>query len=210
MAFLKHFDKTLIRQRYGRYRLFFFLSFSLFLLSLVGEMFLFGAGGYALGEGGEVSFSPLFVTLFTGEAIFYLISFLLGITVYAPVVLFLFSLLRGVFSGFVLSTLAASFPQSGLFPFLLSLFYCLFSTHVFCGYSSFCTMVCLRLFTDQPLASYRAEEKRMFGGSLFNSTFFANTVNFRFLFSYTLLFFASLIPVALLSAFAAALLSLVR
>ncbi len=188
MRRIKGYHRLRYRARYGRYHRFFFLSMALFVAALLTEAVFYGAGGRAVVLE-SVDWKNLFSAHFTGEALLYLAAFFLGITVYAPAFQFLSLLLRGLFSSYLLCSIAASFDQRGSVPlFVLVLCYVLFSTSVFCGYASFCSMVSLRLFSDGTLKSYRAEEKRMFGGTLFNSSLFCNTVNFRFLSIYTLLF----------------------
>lgn len=187
---LRKTDLGRLRKRYARYRLFFFSAFFVFILTLILEMIFFGAGGERVFFS-QTSSEEIFPKIFTADALWILFMFLSGVTLYAPFLHFLFAALRGFLSGFVLSALARS--GCGVIFFLFSLLFLVFSAWLFFVYSSFCTSVALRLFTDQPLKSYREEEKRMFGGSLFNSTFFCNVINFRFLSLYAAFFLLTLL-----------------
>lgn len=199
MRRINRFSRSRYRQRYGRYRRFFFISMALFFLFSLLEIIYYGAGGRICSPA-PVNWKTLFPVHFTSEVSFYLIAFLLGITVYAPAFQFVSISLRGVFSAYLLSCIAAVLDQKGnVFLFVLVLFYVLASTCMFCAYSSFCSMVSLRLFSDGTLKNYRAEEKRIFGGTLFNSSLFCNTVNLRFLSVYVLFFFCALVLEALMA-----------
>ena len=104
------------------------------------------------------------------------------------------SFIRGMPAGFLLGAVMGAFHQKGaILLFFLFLLYFSATASLFSAYSSFCTLVALRLFTDEEAKNLREEEGRMFGGSLFNSTFFRNTVNLRFLSVYVLFFLAALL-----------------
>ncbi len=198
--FPKHFYRAKYRKKFHRYYRFFFLSGAVFLLFLILELFCYGSGGYQM-TGGEIAFERLFSNLFFGEGIWFLATYLLGITVYAPAFQLMSAALRGALSGFLLSSLIGELREgSGFVLFFLVLVYCLVSTQLFCCYASFCTTVSLRLFTDATLKRYPAVESRMFGGTLFHSQPFCNTVNLRFLFSYSMMLFLSLLLSSLLIA----------
>jgi hypothetical protein len=189
--FPKGYQKEKIREKFRRYRILFFAGLAVFFVALIGEMFLYGAGGSTT-EGGRVVFGELLVRLITYEGVLFLCAFLFGVTLYAPFFQYLALGLRGAFCGFVFSVLLPLCHEAeGILMLLLAFFYFLFSTALFCGYASFCSATALRIFTDSNLKKYRIDEKGMFGGTLFNSTFFCNTVNLRFLFSYCLIFFCA-------------------
>lgn len=180
-------------KRYQRYRFFFFLSFILFLTGVLLSLFWFGLDRNARLTG-AFSWQDQFPLFFVSEALWYLAAFLLGITVYAPAFQILASFFRGLPAGILLGAAMGALSQKGAFLFfLLLILYLFFEASLFSTYSSFCTLVALRLFTDAETKNVREEEKRMFGGSLFNSTFFRNTVNLRFLSMYILFFFAALL-----------------
>jgi len=186
---LRRYHAGLYRARYGRYRIFFFLSVITVVLFLLGEIWLYGAGGrFAQLQG--VSWQSHFRRLFTMEAVGYLITFLCGITVYAPFVQFLACGIRGVFYGYLISSLTSSFSAGALPVLILFLIYALFSVCLYASYASFCTQVALRIYTD-PRPKGR-EEDRIFGGTLFRAALFSETVNLRFLFTYVLLFLCAL------------------
>ncbi|MBR3837493.1 MAG: hypothetical protein IKJ74_05025 [Clostridia bacterium] len=182
---LRHYHSGLYRARYGRYRIFFFLSVIAVVLFLLGEIWLYGAGGRSA-QLQAVSWQSQFRRLFTLEAVGYLVTFLCGITIYAPFVQFLACGVRGVFYGYLISCLVPSFSEGGLPVFILFVLYALFSVCLYCSYASFCTQVSLRIYTD-PKPRGR-EEERIFGGTLFRAALFSDTVNLRFLFTYVLLF----------------------
>ncbi len=185
-------------KKFRRYQVFFFLSFFLFLASALAEIVLYGSGGVKV-LGFQVRTVPFFQPLLTAEAVLHLVSYLLGITVYAPAFSIFASLIRGGISGYIFSCLFASLGGSqSVFLLILCTLYLLSSAWLFCAYSNFCTMVSLRLYTDGILKNVKKEEERLFGGTLFNSTLFCNTVNLRFLCTYTLLFLASLFSCAAL------------
>ena len=176
--------------RYRRYQYLFALFFGIFLISFLLEWFLWGSGNFRLSELREGLVSLLF-PLFLYEGSLYLFTFLAGVTVYAPAVGILFSAARGLFSAFALASL---FPaESGTSYAIGALLFCLSlcSAWLYSGYSGFCASVSLRLFWDGIRKDPREEEK-MFGGVMFNSSLFCNTVNFRFLFSYCTVFFSGL------------------
>lgn len=201
---IKKYDRARFREKFRRYRIFFALSALLFLAALVGEAVLYGAGGYDY-LGGSVIFRDFLTKLVTGETLLYLAVFFLGVTVYAPFFGFLTAALRGALSGFCLSLVFSSAKEEGGVLLLIFTFlYLVGSAWLFMGYSSFCTTVALRLYSDSAAGSVRGEEKRQFGGTLFCSDLFCNTINLRFLFSYFLFFLAAIffsLLLALLYAF---------
>lgn len=185
-------------KKFARYRLFFALSLGAFLAATALEMILFGAKAQAAFPGGA-SFRDVFVGLATGEGILYLSTLLLGVTVYAPAVLFLAAILRGVKAGFALSSLLPAAGGKAIFAFVLTAAYLFFSALWYLAYASFCTCVSLKIFSAHA-ERCAAGEERLFGGSLFYAEIFCGSVNTRFLFTYTLFFFASLAFQLLLSA----------
>ena len=190
----KLFSKRMLR-RYGRYHLFFYLALLLFLATLVSGWILWERNLFSVELSG-VDGNRLFASVFSRGVTFYLLCFLCGVTLYAPAFLVVSSLIRGLSAGAILAGLFTAVGFGGLGVFFLTLLQLLFSALLFFTYSAFCTSVSLRLFTDRPLSPKR-EEERMFGGSLFSSEYFQNTVNLRFLSMYLLLFLAALLLAAL-------------
>ena len=186
---MKFTKKLRLHPRYGRFQIYLMISFAVFLAFFLGEIFFFGSDGGKL-VGRDTGIAELLVPLFTCESLFLLLSFFLGITVYAPAFGMIASAARGVLSGFAVSALLPPQGIRGYVLFFLCLFYLLVSSWLQAGYFSFCAMVSMRLFTDGILKTGKEEEGRMFGGTLFNSRLFCNTVNFRFLFTYCLVFFS--------------------
>jgi len=203
MALVNRYDKTAFGKKFRRYKIFCLLSYGVFFLSVILEMILYGSGG----EGAlllPISWREVFVPIATGEALLYLLTFLLGVTVYAPALAFLSSALRGMLCGYVVSCVFSSLSgKESVLLLLLVGVYFLVSASLSCCYASFCAMVSLRIYTDGILRNVKKEEKRMFGGTLFNSTFFCNTINLRFLSAYTILYLAVfLISIVICFAFA--------
>ncbi len=181
------YNKAIFREKFRRYRIFFFISAILFFLALVLECAFYGAGGF-LALGGEISFEPFFLNLAIGEGLVYLFLFFLGLTIYAPFFALLASLIRGALSGFCLSSVfLGAEGRERVLLLIFTSFYILASAWLFMGYSSFCSVCALRLYSSEEKGKI-SEEKKMFGGTLFRSAFFCNTVNLRFLFSYFLFF----------------------
>ncbi len=188
-------------KKFKRYRIFFYCSLAVFVLSAVLEAVFLGDGGFRFETTG-ILVQEYFLTLLSMELGFYLLVFLLGVTVYAPFYGFFSSVVRGGFGGFFLSACFHSAKDGkGILLLLISILYILLSSWLFCGYSSFCCMVALRLYSDGIVKSQGEEEERLFGGTLFNSVLFCNTVNLRFLSSYTLFFLAALLFMGILTFF---------
>ncbi len=205
---IKKYNKIRFRQKFRRYRIFFLVCAALFIFALILESTLYGSGGFTA-FGGKISFEGFFTRLALGEMLIYLMIFFLGLTIYAPFFAFLISFLRGAFSGFCLSCVFSGIEHRGaVLLFLFTFFYVLSSAWLFMGYASFCASCALRLYSSSAESSQK-EEKRMFGGTLFQSTLFCGTVNLRFLFSYFLIFLASLFFCALLALLYAYLRSLI-
>lgn len=189
---IKRYNKARFREKFRRYRIFFALSALLFLAVFIGEIALYGDLGYRF-LGGAVEFHTFLADLLTGELFLFLAVFLFGITLYAPFFGFLCAALRGALSGFCLSLVFSSAKEGGgIWLLILTFFYLALSAWLFLGYSSFCTVTALRLYSDPLKKNAGGEEKRMFGGTLFNSKLFCNSVNLRFLFSYFLFFLAAI------------------
>jgi len=193
--------KWRIASRFGakfhRIRALSLLSLGLFCLAFVLEILLFGAGR-ARGSFAGGDFLGIFRGLFTRELLFAMVLMLLGITVYAPALLFLSAALRGFSAGYVLSCLLpatlsfrpiAAFSAVALYLFILAFLQL--------GYGSFLCEVSLTLFTP-PLPDRRGKDV-LFGGSLFYSRYFCGRVNLRFLGSYLLFFLFYLACLALLT-----------
>lgn len=176
------------QKKFKRYRLFFWIGMVIFWCGALLEGIFFGSGGTDA-HTGPIFFSDFLPRLFTVETVCYLLTYLLGITVYAPCFQLVSLCLRGGFSAYVAVALfGGAEGKSGVLLCFLSVFYLFLSAHLFCAYASFCTQVSLRLFSDPLREQFRTEEEALFGGTLFNSTLFRRTVNFRFLCSYTLFF----------------------
>ncbi|MBR2634652.1 MAG: hypothetical protein IKD31_03630 [Clostridia bacterium] len=189
----KYYNKEAFRKKFSRYRHLFFLSSLVFFLSAAAEAWLYGSGGKAA-VAYPVVFSQLFCRLLTEELLWYLAAFFLGITVYAPFFHVAASALKGAFGAYTLScTFHSIVGGKSTLLFFLTAIYLFFSCQIFFGYSAFCTNVSLGLYTDTTLGIHPTREREMFGGTLFNSTFFCNSLNLRFLFTYTLIFGAALL-----------------
>ena len=190
---IKHYNKEAFRKKFHRYRILFFVALAVFFSFFLGEILLFGSGSFS-GFAGEMSFARFAARLFVKEAVLYLVAFLMGVTLYAPVLQFALPACRGILAGFAFSALLGlSAKEKAMSLFLLAAIYTLFSSQLFFSYLSFCTCVSLHLFTDRSLLPYQNSEKNLFGGSLFYSGYFCNSINLRFLFTYSLLFFSALL-----------------
>ncbi len=184
---VKQYNRMRYREKFRRYRIFFFVMSLLFAACLVGEVFWFGNMGYSYNRE-SVAFSSFFSNLFVGELLFLLAVFLFGLTLYAPIFGFLCAGARGAFSGFCLSLLSSDLKSAkGIWLFLICALYLLISSWLFVAYTGFCTTTALQLFSN-PSKSARGGEKSMYGGTLFYSSFFQESVNLRFLFGYILFF----------------------
>ncbi|MBR4288760.1 MAG: hypothetical protein IKT50_04925 [Clostridia bacterium] len=183
-----------IKKRYRRYETLFYVFLGVFFLAVALELFLFGEEGRILWQ--KTQTFPVFYRLFSLEAVLFLGTFLLGITVYSAAFSFVSLAARGFFSAYILSS--AFFFESAVdvFLFLLVLFYLLLTAWLYASYSAFAGSVSLRLFSDKCTGNSIGEEEKMFGGTLFYSTLFQNRVNLRFLSSYILIFLAYFIAVA--------------
>ena len=122
--------------------------------------------------------------VFRPAAVFLLISFFFGVTVYSPVVCFLLCLLFGICGGMTIG-LCSRLTPSGIFSavFAAETLFFLLCGLVLCVCSSFCTCVSFKQNRFIPEG-----EERLFGGSLFCGDFFGN-VNLRFCFMYIAVFF---------------------
>ena len=197
------------KKKFWRYRLFFWIGMALFWFGAILEGILFGAGG-AQAHTGEVFFSEFLLRLFTVETLCYLLAFLLGVTVYAPCFQLVSLWLRGCFSAYVALALFLSVEgKGGVLLCLISLLYLFLSAHLFCAYASFCTQVSLRLFSDSFKERFGTKDGSLFGGTLFNAELFRQSVNLRFLLSYTLFFLLFLALLFLLTLIYAGLRSMV-
>ena len=186
---IKKYNRARYREKFRRYRIFYWILVLIFLASLVGEIFWFGDFGFHY-EVEEVSFLPFFSDLFAGEALIFLFLFLFGVTLYAPVFGFVTAAARGAFSGFCLSVLSSDLHSGkGVWMLVLSFLYLLSSAWLFLAYTAFCTTTALQFFTDPSKCS---GEEKMYGGALFYSTFSRGGVNLRFLMSYCLFFLCAL------------------
>ena len=195
MLRLKKYSKAGFARRFARYRALFFTGLSLFFVFfLLSRHFVEIPRAVFLSD---EAFLPVFFRLLWRTAPFLLTVFLLGLTIYAPACGILFSSGLGFFGGFVFFSFVKSGPWQKSVLFLTAL---LLFAWLFLSYASFCTLVSLRLFTDPSAGDLRSEEERVFGGTLFHSVLFQNTVNLRFLFTYTLFFFTALLLLAALAA----------
>ncbi|MBQ3075052.1 MAG: hypothetical protein IJC26_03200 [Clostridia bacterium] len=195
---IEKYDRKRFREKFRKYRIWFSVLAVAFLAALVGEIFFLGDMGYAY-ERKPVLFFQFFSDLFTAELLLLLLVFLMGVTLYAPVFGFLSVAARGCFAGFCMVLLAGDLKSGkGVWLLVLSLFYLLSSSWLFLGYASFCTATALQIYSP-PQTGAKGGERRMFGGTLFYSSFLKGTVNFRFLLSYCLFFVAAVFFCFLLS-----------
>ena len=186
---IKKYNRARYREKFRRYRILYWILAIVFFASLAGEMFWFGDLDYCY-TARRVSFSAFFSDLFAGEALLFLAVFLFGVTLYAPVFGFVGTAARGAFSGFCLSVLCGDL-QSGkrVWILILSALYLFLSAWLSLAYTAFCTSTALQLFSDP--AKNGGGERRMYGGTLFYSSFSRGSVNLRFLASYCLFFLAA-------------------
>lgn len=196
IAGLRKMKSVAFSKKFGEYRTV-FAVFSLVLLSgaFAGAVIWSGVTLTDFGESvaaaltqrlssdESVSFFIRALAVFRPAALFFLVSFFFGITVYAPLIGFLSCLFFGICGGITLglcsrmtaaSSFGALFVTESLFFLLCGL--------ALSAYCSFCACVCFkqnRLIPDR--------EDRLFGGSLFFGDFFSE-VNLRFCFMYFLVF----------------------
>jgi len=204
MYLLKKYCKSVYEVRYKKYKMF-FLSFAVtFLL-----FFIFCAvytSNFHFTEAGEEFFgnilelynenvSSSFWNSVSNDFLLNLIApvciFFMGITLYAPAVCFIFSAFYGLKLGFELRVLIMLLRIQGFsFYFCNQIIFTVFSLFLLFAYSSFVSCVSIRLYTDKSVANGDKidEEGRCFGGCLFNSVYFRNAINLRFLSSYILFF----------------------
>lgn len=176
------------QKRYRRYEILFYVFVAAFFLAAVAEFFFFKESGRILW--GKTEPLSLFYRLFPLEALFFLVTFLLGVTVYSTAFSLVSVSARGFFSAYILSSAFHFESAADAFLFLLVLLYLLASSCLYACYSAFAGSVSLRLFSDGFTGDPIREEERIFGGTLFCSTLFQNRVNLRFLSSYVLIFLA--------------------
>ncbi len=179
------------RLRYGRYRILSAILLVLFVLSAVLAVF-FSAFPPALITLHPVSFSSFLMPLLWSEATFFLLVFLLGVTIYAPACALAAAILRGAWAGGAIRLFLPLETVRETFLLLTLLLYLIASFWIYAGYAAFCGSVSLRLFSDNSLAAPASQTKKMFGGSLFYSSYFCGAINLRFLSSYCLVFLAAL------------------
>lgn len=192
------YNKAIFREKFRRYRIFFFVCAFLFVLAFVLECVFYGAGGFSA-LGGKISLESFFSRLAVGEGLFYLALFFFGLTIYAPFFSLLTSFFRGALSGFCLSSVyLGAEGKERVLLLIFTFLYLAASAWLFMGYGSFCAVCALRLYSPSG-ERHGEEEKRMFGGTLFRSALFCNAVNLRFLFSYFLFFLAAVFFSVLLS-----------
>ena len=183
---IKKYNRARYRVKFRKYRIFHLILVLVFLASLVGELFWFGGMDYCY-TGTDVSFSAFFSDLFAGEALVLLLLFLFGVTLYAPIFGLVSTVARGAFSGFCLAVLCSDLKSGkGVWLLVLSFFYLLFSAWLFLAYTTFCTTTALQIFSDP--SKNVGGERRMYGGTLFYSSFSRGSANLRFLMSYCLFF----------------------
>ena len=205
---IKMYDRVRYREKFKRFRILFFILSLLIVTAFLGEVFWLGDDGYSVARS-EITFSSFFCELFIRETLILLALFLFGVTIYAPLFGAVCIVARGFFSAFCLSVLYSGIGSGKeVFIFANTLIYLLLSAWILLGYTSFCTATALELFSP-PKRTGGAGESRMFGGALFYSAYFRNTVNFRFLGGYFLLFVGVILFQILLSLVYAALQSLI-
>ncbi len=186
MTMIKKYNRARYREKFRRYRIFFWVLAITFFLSLGAELFWFGGLGYRY-TASSVSFSAFFSDLFTGELLLLLGVFLFGVTLYAPVFGLVSTAARGAFTGFCLALLCSDLQSGkGVWLLVMSFLYLSFSAWLFLAYATFCTTTALQIFSDP--SKKTGGERRMYGGTLFYSSFSRGSVNLRFLTSYCLFF----------------------
>lgn len=195
---IKHYHPQKYREKFRRYRMFHSISLLLFAIGFLGEFFLYGSAGFSLLLTPSDTLN-LFLPLFCAEGLLYLLIFFFGLTLYSPFFTFLFSLFRGALSAFCLAaTYTAREEKGGILLFAFTLFYIFSSAYLFLGYSTFCTVASLHIYSPK---DEKGKGKREFGGTLFRSTYFCGKLNLRFLSTYCLLFFAAFFFASLLAFF---------
>lgn len=196
---IKKYNRTLYREKFRRYRIFFRILALVFLAALIGELFWFGRLDYMVSSE-PVSFSVFFSDLFAGEALMLILAFLFGVTLYAPVFGFVSTAARGAFSGFCLALLCSDLESGkSVWMLVLGFLYLLLSAWLFLAYTAFCTTTALQIFSNPSKSA--GGERKMYGGTLFYSAFSVSSVNLRFLMSYCLFFVGAVFFAFLLTLF---------
>ena len=187
MLKLKKWNGPLARKKFARYRTWFGITAALFLLAAALEMIFLGSNVRAAAKP-DLSPARHLVVLFTGEALWHLLPFLTGITVYAPALSLLTAAARGLFTGFILSGHLPTADGREWWILAVTALYLSLSALLYLAYFAFCTSVSAAAFSAPPAAG----EGEMFGGTLFFSRLTARSVNLRFLGSYLFAFAAAL------------------
>ena len=193
--FKKKYPGYIYKEKYKRYKIVYFLMLGMCIVSFVAFCFVFfnktsDAKDFE-SYTGSISFEIVLRAswaIFKRRFLVIMILMLSGITVYAPIVGFAGAVIWGGWCGIDLISYPFASETAGLIT--VTAFSSLMFIFAYCVYSSFCVCVSFRLFTDKLYITDRNvdEEGRMFGGVLFNSVLFRNTVNIRFLASYILSF----------------------
>lgn len=114
------------------------------------------------------------------EMSFFLLVFISGPTIYAPVLSFLSVLVYGVFQGFRISMGLGAH----IFVFLIDILFSFFISYLLVIYSTFVTLTCLKIFRD----TERDGKEELFDGVLFRAGRFCSIFNLRYIASYILFF----------------------
>lgn len=191
MAFVKHYSRESFGRRYRAYRISFYIYLCVFAAAFAAGIISGRAspnGGSPAAFGGGISAKLVFYSawiLLSKKVLVYLGVFALGVTVWAPPAGAFGAAVLGFFAGGDLSLMISG--QSGLPAECVWCVSVLLEAAVYLMYAAFACAVSLRLYSDKLFMAGDNvdEEGRCFGGLLFNSVMYRNTVNLRFLFSYT-------------------------
>jgi hypothetical protein len=108
----------------------------------------------------------------------YVFPFVFSFTLFGPFVSGVCIFLLGMKSGYIIRALLLASSDRFVMFFVCMSLYIALRFWILCMGVSFCTCVSYYLFEPEK------DEKKMFGGSLFNAPYFRNLINVRFLFSY--------------------------
>ena len=115
---IKHYNREAFRKKFFRYRVMFLIALAVFFAFFLGEVLLFGSGSFS-GFAGEIPFARFAARLFVKEAVLFLGVFLLGVTVYSPVLQFVLPACRGIFAGFAFSAVVGEMKKENVLALIL-------------------------------------------------------------------------------------------